>query len=370
MTLFSPANLISMSDQELSRWTLSHAHTWYVQQPRPLGANYLPANAINPLEMWQAATFDAARIDLELGWAHDLGMNVMRVFLHDLLWVQDAAGFKQRIDEFLAIATRHGIRTMLVLFDSCWDPHPQLGPQRAPMPGIHNSGWVQGPSATALVDPDYEASLRAYVQDIVGQFGADPRVWCWDVWNEPDNQGGGMGYYLPQEAPGKIARVAELLPQVFAWARAAQPSQPLTSGIWAGDDWSLDATGLNAVQTTQLNQSDVTSFHDYSWPEKFKSRVRQLQTWGRPVLCTEYLARGNGSTLDGVLPMAAQDDVGMVNWGFVCGRSQTNFPWDSWKNPYTFAPPQLWFHDLLHLDGTPYREREVELLSHHAALPR
>ncbi|QJD88683.1 1,4-beta-xylanase [Duganella dendranthematis] len=346
-------------------WSAQRAHAWYAGQPRILGANFLPASAINQLEMWQAETFDVERIDLELGWAASLGMNTMRVFLHDLVWAQDAASFKQRIDTYLDISTKHGIRTMLVLFDSCWDPRPALGTQRAPMPGIHNSGWVQSPGAAQLADPASYPALRAYVEDIVTSFGNDERVWCWDLWNEPDNQGGGMGYYQQFEAKDKIALVAQLLPQVFGWAQACAPTQPLTSGIWLGEDWSPTSAILNDVQKAQLALSDIVTFHDYSWPEKFLARVRQLQAYGRPLVCTEYMARGMGSTFDTILPIARAENVGMINWGFVVGKSQTNMPWDSWKNPYTFAPPSVWFHDVLHTDGKPYRTRETELLRQH-----
>ncbi|WP_431050270.1 hypothetical protein [Roseateles sp. L2-2] len=353
-----------------ARWTPEQAHAWFQAQPPSLGANFIPASAINQLAMWQAESFDAERIDLELGWAAGLGMNTMRVFLHDLLWAQDAAGFKSRIGQYLDIADRHGIKTMFVLFDSCWDPHPKLGPQREPIPGVHNSGWVQSPSATQLADRSTWPALRAYVEDIVKTYGQDPRVTYWDVWNEPDNQGGGMGYYLPREAKDKIALVAELIPQVFDWARAQQPSQPLTSGVWLGDDWTPGSKELNAVQQAQLAGSDVVSFHDYSWPEKLEARIKQLKAYGRPLICTEYMARSLGSTFDVALPIAWREDVGMLNWGFVDGKSQTKMPWDSWKKPYTIDPPLVWFHDVLHTDGTPYREREAELLRQHGARKR
>lgn len=353
-----------MTDTSSSRWTPERARSWFDAHALALGANFLPASAINALEMWQAASFDEARIDLELGWAADLGMNAMRVFLHDLLWAEDRAGLCDRIDRYLAIAARHGIRTMFVLFDSCWDPRPVLGPQRPPMPGIHNSGWVQTPGAAQLANTHAHPALRDYVQGIVGRYANDARVWCWDVWNEPDNQNGGLGYYTPFEAKDKLSHVAALLPQAFDWARAARPSQPLTSGVWLGEDWSPESTGLNTIQQSQLAQSDVISFHDYSWPEKFEARIRQLQRHGRPLLCTEYMARGNGSTFDNALPIARRERVGMINWGFVDGKSQTKFPWDSWKRPYIDLPPGLWnwFHDVLHTDGTPYRAHEAELL--------
>jgi len=122
------------------KWSEQQARDWYAKQPWLLGSNYNPASAINQLEMWQADSFDPKRIDLELGWAEGLGMNTMRVFLHDLLWQQDPEGFKRRLDQFLTIAAKHKIRPMFVLFDAVWDPDAKLGKQRAPKPGVHNSG--------------------------------------------------------------------------------------------------------------------------------------------------------------------------------------------------------------------------------------
>ena len=341
-----------------ARWSPVAANTWYDSQPWLVGANYVPATAINELEMWQADSFDPARIDREMALAQSTGMNTMRVFLHDLLWKQDAAGFTKRIDQFLAIAARHGVRPVFVLFDSCWDPDPVLGVQHPPIPGVHNSGWVQSPSRHDLVDRAQRARLQAYVQGVIGHFARDPRVLAWDVWNEPDNEGGGS--YNGKQLPGEAAAIEELLPQVFGWARAARPTQPLTSGVWRGEDWSPSSRVLTAVQRTQLTQSDVISFHDYGWPEQFEARVAQLKPYGRPLLCTEWMARGNGSTVDTILPIGKREHIAMLNWGFVDGRIQTRLPWDSWERPYTLQQPTIWFHDLYHTDGTPYRVREIE----------
>jgi len=341
------------------RWSAAQANDWYARQPWLTGANYIPADAINQLEMWQADSFDPAQIDKEFAWAEKFRMNTMRVFLHDLAWKQDPAGFKQRIDRFLAIAARHGIRPVFVLFDSCWDPDPKLGPQHPPIPGVHNSGWVQSPGRADLLDTSNDARFRAYVEDVVGSFAKDPRVLAWDLWNEPDNPGGGS-YEEPSVQKRELGRIEHLLPEIFAWARSRRPIQPLTSGIWAGSDWTPTAK-LSPIQRTQLTQSDIISFHDYGWPEEFEGRVAQLRAWGRPLLCTEWMARGAGSTVDTILPIGRREGVGMINWGFVQGKIQTNLPWDSWDRPYTQKPPTIWFHDLVKPDGTPYRAREMEL---------
>jgi Cellulase (glycosyl hydrolase family 5) len=338
------------------RWTVEEANRWYSKQPWLVGANFVPSDAINELEMFQAATFNPALIDKELGMAESIGMNTMRVFLQDQLWKQDSEGFKKRLDEFLSISAKHHIRPLFVLFDSCWEPDPKLGPQHPPIPGVHNSGWVQSPGSKRLLDRSVEPELKAYVQGVVGAFAHDERVLGWDIWNEPDNKGSDK----EEESAARTARVNELLPKAFAWAREMDPAQPLTSGVWTGE-WSDPAKQSETVKI-QLAESDFISFHNYDWPEKFEARIRELQPLGRPIICTEYMARGNGSTFDGSLPVAKKYNVGAINWGFVAGKTQTYYPWDSWQRPYVVQQPTIWFHEVFKQDGTPYRQREVDLI--------
>jgi len=339
------------------RWSEAKVNAWYEKQGRLIGSNYNPASAINELEMWQAETFAPEQIDQELGWAEAIGMNTMRVFLHDLLWQQDAAGFKRRINTFLEIAHKHHIKPIFVLFDSCWDPRPVLGPQHPPIPGVHNSGWVQSPGADALSDARQYPRLKEYVQGVIGSFASDQRILAWDLWNEPNN--GNAEAYGRVELKNKEDYVDRLLPQVFGWAREFNPSQPLTSGVWDGD-WA--AASLSPVQSTQLEQSDFVSFHNYGWPEDFEKRVTVLERYKRPLICTEFMARGAGSTFDTILPIARAHNVGLLNWGLVVGKTQTNLPWDSWAKPYVLMPPTIWFHEVFHADGRPYREQEIKLI--------
>ena len=340
------------------RWTEAQANAWYAKQVWPVGADFLPSTAINELEMWQADTFDPATIDRELGWAESIGMNTMRVFLHNLLWEQDPQGFEQRINTFLAIAARHHIRPVFVLFDSCWDPFPKLGLQHPPIPGVHNSGWVQAPGAKILSSPSQYPQLERYVRGVVGHFANDPRILAWDVWNEPDNIN--VSSYGKYEPKNKVRVVLVLLPQVFAWARSVHPTQPLTSGVWRGDWHSLNT--MRPMTRIQIEQSDIISFHNYGWPEDFEARIKQLQQFHRPIICTEYMARGVGSIFDTILPIAHKYRVGAINWGLVAGKSQTYLPWDSWQHPYILEQPPVWFHDVFHPDGTPYRQREVGII--------
>jgi hypothetical protein len=340
------------------RWTEARANAWYRHQPWLIGANYIPANAINQLEMWQNATFDPARIDIELGWAESVGMNTVRVFLHDLVWQQDKAAFKKRISRFLSIADKHNIRTIFVLFDSCWNPDPKLGPQQPPKAGVHNSGWVQAPGAAALLDPRQYPRLEAYVEGVVGAFAQDRRVLAWDLWNEPDNTNDAS--YASLEPANKLALVQTLLPRVFEWARSADPIQPLTSGVWR--DASPPLQAQSPIARIQIENSDIITFHNYDVPELFERQIEALKRYDRPIICTEYMARGLGSTFEGILPIARRTRVAAINWGLVAGKTQTFLPWDSWKTPYVGREPALWFHDVFQTDGTPYRADEVRLL--------
>jgi Cellulase (glycosyl hydrolase family 5) len=356
LVLVSGPALYSQTASE--RWTADKANRWYAAEPWLVGSNYIPANAINELEMWQADTFDPERIDTELGWAEGLGMNTMRVFLHDLLWQQDADGFKKRMNTFLEICARHKVKPIFVLFDSCWDPFPQLGKQRNPRPGVHNSGWVQSPGAKALEDPAQYSRLKTYVEGVVAAFAHDKRVLAWDVWNEPDNTNDSS--YGEKEPADKVKLVLGLLPQAFRWARAAHPEQPLTSGVWQGD-WS-NPNALQPMTQLQLDLSDVISFHNYGVPNDFEKRAAALKRYGRPLICTEYMARGVKSTFEGVMPLAKRDKIALINWGFVQGKTQTFLPWDSWQQPYVYRSPTVWFHDIFREDGKPYRDSEVAFI--------
>ena len=344
-----------------SRWTKEKAARWALNQPWWVGCNFTPSTACNQLEMWQADTFDADTIARELGWAADSGMNSVRVFLHDLVWQADAEGFKSRIERFLRLADAVGIQTMFVLFDDCWFP-PKTGPQEEPVPGVHNSRWAQSPGHDVVRDRSQWPRLEAYVRDVIGTFGQDPRVCVWDLYNEPGNA------ILPlasqpayRATPVAIARLFRhfvipspslpLVQSVFDWAREVAPSQPLTVGVWAPN------RRLNALQ---LSQSDIISFHQYLGAKALKQRIGSLRDQHqRPILCTEWMARPFHSRISTHLPVFKEEQVGCFCWGLVSGRTQTIHSWQD--RPGTPAP-EIWHHDILHPDGSPYDPRETEQL--------
>ncbi len=319
------------------RWSAAAAWKWYHRQSWLAGCNYIPSNADNTLEMWQGATFSPAIIHRELGFAHRLGFNVIRVFLHYLVWNHNPAAMKQRMRTFLKIASHEHIRVIFVLFDDCWKPVAHLGPQPQPIPGVHNSQWVQCPGPAMISDRKQWPELKAYEQGVIRAFGKDKRVLCWDIYNEAGNSGNGL-------------KTLPLLKQTFRWARACQPRQPLTACIWQGPK--------DAIRTFVLSHSDVITFHNYSGPHNLQREITRLKRLHRPLICTEYMRRPV-STFAKCMPVFKRNDVGCLNWGLTNGRTQTIYPWGS--KPGT-PPPALWFHNILHRDGSPFSVREVHLI--------
>jgi len=332
-----------------SPWSTEKAYEWYVKQPWLAGCNFIPSNAVNQLEMWQAETFDPVTINRELGWAAGVGFNTVRTYLHDLAWEADAKGFKDRINQFLDIASRHGIRPIFVIFDDCWNPHPRIGSQPAPKPGVHNSGWVQSPGISVVNQgPSAWGRLEKYIKDIIGSFADDERILLWDLYNEPGNGGNGE-------------KSLPLVESVFGWARSVNPSQPLSVGLWFGN---------KKLNDFQLAASDVITFHNYNPADHLEKQITELKKHGPPLICTEWMARTRGSLIHTNLPVFAREKVGCLNWGLVAGKTNTIFPWIStigifnprrWFRPKTVPEPRVWFHDLFRVDGTPYDQTEIEL---------
>ena len=321
-------------------WSNEKANNWYASQPWLSGCNYQPCTAINQIEMWQAETFDLPQIDKEMGWAEELGFNTMRVFLSSVVWRHDAEGFKQRMDQFLTICNKHKIRPLFVFFDDCWNAESSIGKQPNPKPGVHNSGWIQDPSVKLREDTTILFPiLNAYVQDVITTFKSDERILMWDMYNEPGN-GGHENSSFP------------LLKNTFKWAREINPLQPITSGVWL-----LSLSDLNACQ---IENSDVITYHNYAVPTEHEIWIGMLKIYHRPMICTEYMARKNGSNFKEIMPILKKQNIGAINWGFVSGKTNTIFTWSEPLPAQKEA--KVWFHDILRQDHTPYDSMEINLI--------
>ena len=331
--------IASYAQKERAIWTKEKANNWYRTKGWLRGSDFIPSTAINQLEMWQAETFDTATIDRELGYAQSIGLNCMRVFLHHVAWQEDKQGFKDRMKQYLSIANRHGITTMFVFFDDCWNESYHAGTQPAPKTGIHNSGWIRDPGKLYYDEPKLVDTLERYVKDVLTTFKNDKRILLWDLYNEPGNSD-----YKNKSLP--------LLMKVYRWGRQINPSQPLSTGIW-----NSDYAELNAYQ---LSHSDVITYHDYNPVEVHKKTIDSLRKYGRPLICTEYMARPRNSTFATVMPMLKKENVAAINWGLVAGKTNTMYAWDT-PMP-TGDEPKVWFHEIFRKDGTPYKEDEAKLI--------
>ncbi|MBN2485843.1 MAG: 1,4-beta-xylanase [Bacteroidales bacterium] len=332
------------STSENTPWDIEKANQWQKANPWLIGANFNPSTAINQLETWQAETFDPETIDRELGWAASIGFNCMRVYLHHLAWEIDPEGFKARMRQYLDISDKHGIKTMFVFFDDCWNNSYQAGKQPEPKTGIHNSGWVQDPGALLFdengeVKPEVMQLLEEYVKDILTTFSKDKRIIVWDLYNEPGNSG-----YVNRSMP--------LLQNVFNWARSIDLVQPVTAGVW-----NIKLVDLNKFQ---LENSDILTYHNYSNEIEHGKAIDTLKLLNRPLICTEYMARTNGSRFDNILPLLKENNIGAINWGLVSGRSNTIY---AWETPVPDgSEPETWFHDVFRKNGEPYSKDEVDLI--------
>ncbi len=336
----SPFRKIESAKKERNVWTEKQAIDWYKKWGWLRGSNFIPSTAINQLEMWQAETFDLQTIDRELGYAESVGFNSMRVYLHHLAWQIDPQGFKNRMRQYLDVAEGHGISTLFVFFDDCWNATYQAGKQPDPKPGIHNSGWVRDPGDLLHTNPEIIQTLEKYVKDILTTFSKDGRIVLWDLYNEPGNSG-----YGDKSMP--------LLEKVFEWGRQVNPSQPLSAGVW---NWNL-----KELSDFQLKNSDVITYHNYGDPLSHQSDIDKLKSLTtKPLICTEYMARTQNSYFQNIMPLLKDNNIGAYNWGLVAGKTNTIY---AWNTPIPDgSEPELWFHDVFRKDGSPYRKEETDFI--------
>jgi hypothetical protein len=335
------AVLLSARNEQQPReiWTKEQAHEWYKQWGWLRGCNFIPSTAVNQLEMWQADTFDPTTIDRELGWAEDIGMNCMRVYLHHVAWETDKAGFKKRMKQYLDIADKHHISTIFVIFDDCWNATYAAGKQPDPKPGVHNSGWLRDPGDLLFQDTTIMVTLETYAKDVLATFAKDKRIILWDLYNEVGNSG-----YGTKSMP--------LLQKAFLWARTVNPSQPLSAGVF----WFINMDEINKFI---LAHSDVVTYHNYGSVEEHQQLIDSLKQYGRPMICTEYMMRPH-STVQQIMPMLKRENIGAINWGLVAGKTNTIFGYNQ-PMPDVAEPP-VWLHDIFRKDGTPFSEEEVSFI--------
>lgn len=328
------------------RWEEEKAWDWYNRNGWRQGCNFLPSSAASPLEMF-SGQLDSVTIHKELKMASELNFNSVRVFLHNLLYEKDGKEvFFEKIEHFLSIADQYDIKTMLVLFDGCWDPLPEYPvpeEKKRVIPRVHNSRWVQAPGRKILEmanSTEQEMLLKPYVTSVISHFGNDSRILLLDLFNEPDSTNdnfyGTKGKRIPatREALGKElsprekrVAVSKLIPRIFHWARSVGPIQvPLTMATF-GNDYENEPANMNQLHKWYLSHSDVISFHNYQALDKGMQKevefLMSMTNSSRPIICSEYMSRTTGSTFNPILGFLHTNNIWAFNWGLVAGRMQT-----------------------------------------------
>ncbi len=333
------------SSRHYDRWSVTEINEWYNKQGWLVGCNYIPSNKVNQIDMWQAESYDPVIIDKELAMAEDLGFNVVRIFLHDLVYKQDSEGFKDRFADFLRIADSHGMRVIPNFFTNGGkEERRQLGKQPDEIPGTHNIHWARTPGQAIAHDPSQYGPVKKYVQDFISTFADDERILCWYLYNEPWNN----SIYQKKDVPNKV-NPYNLLVSVFEWARECGPTQPLTSCMYV-DCCPTDAfLGENA---------DIITFHCYKGPEILKDWIYKLEFFNRPIMCGEYMGRPV-STFKEIMPILKEHNIIAVNFGLTAGKPGF---YNQWNSPPSDIMPAIWFHDILTADGIPYDDEEVKFI--------
>ncbi len=332
---------ISVAVAQAPRWSEAQANEWYKQLPWMCGMNYIPSDAINYTALWDKTSFNPKLIEKEMKLARSIGYNCARVVLQYAVYEDDPAYFLKTLDKFLGICDKYGVKVMPCFFDDCFfgvNTDPVIGKQVEPLEGWYAWAWSPSPGHTMVIDQRFHPKLEKYVKDVMNRFKNDPRIFVWDLYNEPTNSG--LGF-----------RSLPLVKKVFEWAQTVNPSQPLTMGIWNED---------KALNDIINSYSDITTFHCYADKEHTNAFIQRLKVNNRPIICTEWLNRPIKSTIEDIMPLFKQENVGCMNWGLVNGKTQTHLPWGFKPEmlPYT----GLWQHDLFTKDFQPYKDEEIQLI--------
>ena len=239
------------------------------------GFNYQPSNGTTGLELWR--DFDPRLCERELrrGKAHFPGMNAIRWWLSWDAFKRDPRRTAADFTTALELAEAVGCRVMPVLFNRWHDAVLDYGGVYADhfVPG---ASWVQ---AGGMWD--------AFLEATVGAHADDPRIWAWDLCNEP------FAYHAPgRELPDLLRAETAWLEHLHAGCRRLGATAPITVGVHQGDN------GLGLVE--QLERvaaiSDILSIHPYWIPrhlplEDYARRLDAVVAYaaarGKPLIATE-----------------------------------------------------------------------------------
>ena len=355
----------------MKKWSKERAWEWYNSRPWIRGCNYMSADCVNRVDMWQALHFDKiyAQTEEELKIMQELGFNSVRLILEYVVWKEEHDSFLERFEKYLALYHKYGISCMIVLANDCMPPKtelwkmPYVGEQTYDI-GYHGGrkhsqhGRHEGPAPHYYFDdPELCEDYFRMVTEIVTKYKDDPRILMWDLFNEPGNS-------------RREAITMPYLVRMFETVRAIDPIQPLSVAAWWFDPDDFHTSEVNQYA---LDNSDIITYHNYGSYEEHIKVIKYLKSYGRPIINTEWLARITGNTVFDNFPLFYLENIGCYNWGFVAGKYQTYEPYEfhwQWYADDPKAPIDFtkWFHDLIRPSGRPYDPRETELIKRFCAL--
>ncbi len=346
------------------KWTTERVWEWYRQIPWIRGYSGLPSNCVNGIALWQEYGHEAVfkRLEQEFRIARETGLNAVSVCVEFAVWDAQHDSFFRNLEDYLALAHRHGLWVMLTLGNdrtAIRSEAVSFGKQ-TPDSGYYSgmqsrqSAWDLAEKETLLFDdPDLLARYVQMVTELAARYGQDPRLLLWNVWD-------GIWNF---RSVGQILPVVE---QSFAILRKQGVCQPLTASV-RFPQTEADDTAQNRV----LALSDVIAFHCYDSYLRAVPLFARLKQYHRPLFCTEWLNRCAGNDVEHLLPLFWLEKIGSFHEGLMQGFLQTYQPIaDSYVRAFTETdfPFTRWQHPLYRFNGLPYEPKEIEVFRRFAGL--
>jgi hypothetical protein len=281
------------------------------------GFNYTPSTATNDISFWR--DYDEALVERELGYAKRLGLNSARVFLAYVVWEREPEAFIRRLRHFVRAAHALGIRTMPVVWDSCFS-------EVEPSYEADINDWIPNPGVMHLGE-DFWPKGEQYCQALVEGLRDEPGLLMWDVMNEPL-----MTSWVHNAGAEKAARIETIWKFVrhFCDVFGKIDSQhPTTVGVHAAEN--LEVIG---------EASDVLSFHDYSATREAIGRTLDLglehaRRLNKPVFVSEISCLARANPYDVSIQACMERGLGWFTWELMIGKSM-------WRD----------IHGIVYPDGT------------------
>ena len=347
-------------------WNKDEITKWYLDQPWLTGCNFLPSNVINRLDMFQSykKREHLEQADIELAFFSKLGFNSIRLWANFDVYYKEPNSFMDVFDRYIELARKYHLSVMIVLayeedlpFGNTFIPK-EMGPQKLYF-NHFNRDYEQHEKHLKLKDYkhylEYEELKPLYlemVRKIVTKYKDDKVVNSWNIYNEP-------GILIG-------SRAIPLLKLLFEEVRKLHPIQPLTADIWRGTNDKGEIITKEEQYAFEL--SDFCSFHSYSRFETFKRNVKLAMSWGKPVIVTEWLCRGNHNNFEDIYPWLYKNRIGSYFWGFIQGLTFVTEPWNDIMKKLAQGKKlngfdmTKWQHELFRRNFAPYDYKEYKVL--------